>query len=340
MEVNVIDAYTMSAVKCRPHVVILGAGASCATIPNGDRLGKKIPVMKGFLNAFDLEYLIDGVTLHTRSDNIEDIYSELSERPECADKVKSIEEAIVRVMSSFEIPEEPTVYDYLILSLREKDLIATFNWDPLLLQAYYRVRNITSNLPMLCVLHGNVACGHSTCEHKKVGFRNSICSVCGQPFVSVPLLYPIQHKDYATDWWIKGQWDMVVRYMEEAGALTIFGYSAPKSDIEAINLLKRGWGPPEKKSIQQTEFIDIKELGELEETWADFIFNGHCEGCKSFFESKLALYPRRTIEADIERFCCTNFISHRNSCFEDGMTFAQIREHLKPLLQNEQSVGE
>ena len=28
--------------KNRPHVVILGAGASCAAIPNGDKNGKRI----------------------------------------------------------------------------------------------------------------------------------------------------------------------------------------------------------------------------------------------------------------------------------------------------------
>lgn len=31
--------------KKRPHVVILGAGASCAAIPNGDKNGKKISAM-------------------------------------------------------------------------------------------------------------------------------------------------------------------------------------------------------------------------------------------------------------------------------------------------------
>lgn len=337
MNSNVIDMYKRSAADCRPHVVILGAGASCAAIPNGDKSGKKIPVMKGFLKALKLENLLDGVKLHTKSDNIEDIYSELAERPECTAAVQAIETAIVRIMSNFQIPDEPTIYDYLLLSLRKKDLIASFNWDPLLLQAYYRVIRITKRLPTLCFLHGNVACGYSTCEHKRVGRVNSFCPICHRPLTPVPLLYPVQHKDYATDWWIKEQWDIVARRMEEAGALTIFGYSAPKSDIEAINLLKKGWGPSKNKVMQQIEFIDLKEQGELEYTWRDFIFNDHCESVKSFFESKLALYPRRTIEADIECFYDANFISHENSCLKNGMTFEQILEHLKPLLRDEES---
>ena len=32
------------------------------------------------------------------------------------------------------LPDSPTLYDYLILSTM--DIIATFNWDPFLLQAY------------------------------------------------------------------------------------------------------------------------------------------------------------------------------------------------------------
>ena len=36
--------------KNRPHVVILGAGASCAAIPNGDKNGKRIAAMSGFID--------------------------------------------------------------------------------------------------------------------------------------------------------------------------------------------------------------------------------------------------------------------------------------------------
>ena len=36
--------------KNRPHVVILGAGASCAAIPNGDKNGKRISAMSGFID--------------------------------------------------------------------------------------------------------------------------------------------------------------------------------------------------------------------------------------------------------------------------------------------------
>ena len=38
--------------KSFPHVVILGAGASCACIPNGDKNGLKITAMNNFINKF------------------------------------------------------------------------------------------------------------------------------------------------------------------------------------------------------------------------------------------------------------------------------------------------
>ncbi|MHA1748548.1 MAG: hypothetical protein ACTSXN_02865 [Promethearchaeota archaeon] len=47
--------------------------------------------------------------------------------------------------------ESPTIYDYLILSLRKKDVIATFNWDPLLVQAAWKNRNFDlPNISLAC----------------------------------------------------------------------------------------------------------------------------------------------------------------------------------------------
>ena len=38
--------------------------------------------------------------------------------------------------SSLALPEHPSIYDYLVLGLRPKDVIATFNWDPFLMLAH------------------------------------------------------------------------------------------------------------------------------------------------------------------------------------------------------------
>lgn len=136
--------------KTRPHVVLLGAGASCAAIPNGDRNGKRISAMNGFIRKLNLTDVLSGLSLDTTSDNLEDIYMEIAEKAapgNAYDKVKDeLENRIYQYMSDYVIPDSPTVYDFLLLSLTSKDLIATFNWDPLLVQSYARVMRYTNNI--------------------------------------------------------------------------------------------------------------------------------------------------------------------------------------------------
>lgn len=58
--------------------------------------------------------------LKTQSNNIEAIYSELVENPKYIDVVTKIENGIVSHYQQMELPDSPTLYDYLILSLRKK----------------------------------------------------------------------------------------------------------------------------------------------------------------------------------------------------------------------------
>ncbi|KAF5065048.1 hypothetical protein DSECCO2_278030 [anaerobic digester metagenome] len=52
---DVLSAYEYeNYMKNKPHVVILGAGASCAAIPDGDRKGKRISAMSGFIEKLGL----------------------------------------------------------------------------------------------------------------------------------------------------------------------------------------------------------------------------------------------------------------------------------------------
>ncbi|WP_342533325.1 hypothetical protein MHB40_20370 [Lysinibacillus sp. FSL K6-0057] len=45
--------------KNRPYVVLLGAGASVAAIPNGDKNGMKTSVMKGFIGKLGMKEIIE-----------------------------------------------------------------------------------------------------------------------------------------------------------------------------------------------------------------------------------------------------------------------------------------
>ena len=102
--------------------------------------------MKGLIDKLNMSDVLGDITLQTKSDNLEDIYSELYSRSDCENIVHELENRIYRYFASLELPDTPTIYDFLVLSLTEKDVIATFNWDPLLLQAYVRCNRFTSNL--------------------------------------------------------------------------------------------------------------------------------------------------------------------------------------------------
>ncbi len=57
-------------VEMRAHTVILGAGATMAAIPNGDKNGRKSSVMNGMITKLGLDDLLKGVKLETKSKNI------------------------------------------------------------------------------------------------------------------------------------------------------------------------------------------------------------------------------------------------------------------------------
>ena len=239
------DLYNIEyGIKTRPHVVLLGAGASCATIPNGDKNGKKISAMSGFIDTLDLSDVLADISLKTSSDNLEEIYIELDERSiteaDCMNAKTELENRIREYMLEFKLPDTPTVYDFLLMSLTSKDIIATFNWDPLLVQARMRVSAYTDNLPQMVFLHGNVAVGY--CENDNVMGNAGYPCKCGEILKPTQLLFPIKKKDYASDTAIAKSWNALSNALEVAYMVTIFGYSAPRSDAEAIAMLKKSMG--------------------------------------------------------------------------------------------------
>ena len=65
----------------KPHVVILGAGASRACCPAGDKNGKQLPVMADFAKRIGLEELLSSWGIDPNQ-NFEDIFSGLYESGE------------------------------------------------------------------------------------------------------------------------------------------------------------------------------------------------------------------------------------------------------------------
>lgn len=289
----------------RPHVVLLGAGSTTATIPNGDKNGHPCSVMNGFVKNLSLEHILSKVKLLTKSDNIEDIYSELYARgKECQEVIEELENAIFSYFSELELPDEITILDKLILSLTSKDLIASFNWDPFLIQAYNRVGKITKDRPVLAFLHGNVATGFCPKCGRYGAIQRLTCDnpTCLSPLQKSHLLYPIKNKDYHLDTVIEKGWELTKNYLSRAKILTIFGYSAPISDVEAVSLLKNAL--LEYHSAQKYNLIEIIERpgfckSELSNSWRNIIESVNCDYRieDSFYKSHLSAMPRQTVQS-------------------------------------------
>ncbi|MEG1726111.1 MAG: hypothetical protein RR313_12025 [Anaerovoracaceae bacterium] len=322
--------------KNRPHVVILGAGASCAAIPNGDKFGKKISAMSGFIDKLGLSNIISKVKINTTSDNLEDIYMEIDERsenePKCKEVKIELEEIIREYMKNYQLPDDPTIYDFLVMSLTSKDLIATFNWDPFLVQALGRAMHYTKNIPQVAFLHGNVAVGF--CEKDNIVGNVGMPCNCGELLAPMKLLFPIKKKDYSSDVAISKSWKTLNNALKQAYMVTIFGYSAPKSDEEAVAMMKNAWGSIDDRKLEEIELIDIRNEDDVINSWSEFIHTHHYSFHNSFFNSTLAKCPRRSCEATFDRLMNCIWLDGRKG-FEENMSFPTIDRLTYSLIDEE-----
>lgn len=230
-----------------------------------------------YLGKLGLTDLLSKVDIHTKSDNLEDIYMELYERSDqdvdYACVKEELECVIRKYMSEFCLPDAPTIYDFLVMSLTSKDFIATFNWDPFLVQAIGRAQKYINNIPQVCFSHGNVAVGF--CENDNLMGNVGMTCKCGKTLRPMKLLFPVKKKDYNSNIAISKSWKELSNALEVAYMVTILGYSAPKSDVEAVSMIKKAWGPVSKRNLEEIEIIDIRNEDEVINSWNRFIHTHH-----------------------------------------------------------------
>jgi len=284
----------------RPHLVILGAGASRQAFPLGDARSHKLPTMPELVETLALDSLLSSGPVPFRGRNFEDVYSDLADRADCTELVQKLDETVRQYFGDLELPNEPTLYDYMLLSLRPKDGLATFNWDPLLFMSALRLADRV-DLPYLVFLHGNVALGYCDQDRQK-GHVSGRCTKCGKRYKTSRLLYPVRQKNYQDDVSISREWRDIEKALKSAYALTIFGYSAPVTDVEAKRLMTQAWGKPGQKGLEQIEIIDIVSEDELRNRWSEFILEHHYEVTKDYYSSRIAKHPRRSCEAIWSQF--------------------------------------
>ena len=289
------DLDLQSNINHSPHVVIIGAGASKAAFPQGDANGKLVPLMMELVDYIGLRPLLLSDGIQTDGTDFEILYDRLATSGKYKTLVTEIENRVYDYFSQLKLPDSVTLYDKLVLGLREKDLIASFNWDPFLAQAWER-NSRSVKLPKIVFLHGNVSIGICR-KHRTKNFVGSQCSTCGNEMEPTPLLYPVSMKNYNSDPFISGEWNTLQLFLQQAYLLTIFGYAAPITDIEARDLLLNAWRENRSFELADVEIIDIKPPHELSSTWNQFFCREHYGFCRDFNNSDICMHPRRSCEA-------------------------------------------
>lgn len=275
------------------HVVLLGAGASLAAFPDGDAKGLRLPLMDDLIGTLGLAPLLRANGVTDEKNNFEALYSRLCADPALVHLRAKLERRIYGYFSELSLPDAPTLYDQLLLSLRAKDAVLTFNWDPFLYDAW--VRNRDFGPPPIYFLHGNVRVRHCA-EHTERWGDILRCPVCGKATFPSPLLYPVAEKDYESDSFIKMHWNAATTLLKRAFTVTVFGYRAPESDRTAVDMLHSAYMALSNREVGHFEVIVRPESKGVEETWRRFVPTHHLQVRRSFEESWMGRYPRRTCE--------------------------------------------
>lgn len=313
-----------------PHVVILGAGASRAAFPNGDAKGRRLPVMADLADCLDLRPTMKTAGFADNAD-FESIYDELATSNRNPPLKADIESRVRSYFAAMELPETPTLYDYLLLSLRDKDYIATFNWDPFLAKAFIRNRGAWS-LPRILFLHGNVEIGLCATDRTK-GFIGHNCDKCGAPLQPTKLLYPVRQKNYNADPFIAAEWKELEAALTDGYMLTIFGYGAPATDVEAVDLLLRGWGQNPTFELAEVQIVDIRPSNDLKKTWERFLCRTHYGTTANLWDTWLMRHPRRSGEALAMATLQNN--PFRENRFPTLKSLSQLHAWIAPLVLEE-----
>jgi len=280
-----------------PHVVLLGAGASIAACPRGDRNGLTLPSLQNLEDVTGLGPLLARIEKEEGhlGDGFEAKYSKLAALPKYDDERCQIEAAIHDYFARLRLPTEVTPYDLLILGLRDKDSIFTFNWDPFLLQAYTRSGGIAKS-PSIHFLHGCVDVAF--CAKCKVKSNAGIpCPRCAGPMEPSQLLFPVTEKNYQSDPVIADEWAALRLALDDAYFVTIFGYSAPVTDVAAREIMVKAFSASSAREFSEVEIIDIRPRETIEESWKDFFFSHHYAIFDSFQHSQIVRHYRRSCDA-------------------------------------------
>jgi hypothetical protein len=113
-----------------------------------------LPVMADLIDVVGLRPLLDKHGIQGRIDDFEATYNDIVQSGNSR-LAAEIERCVYGYFSNLRLPDTATAYDYLLLTLRPKDLVATFNWDPQLAQAFRRHEGKIA-LPQLVICRNSI----------------------------------------------------------------------------------------------------------------------------------------------------------------------------------------
>ena len=314
-----------------PHVVIVGAGASIAACKT-DKNGREVPLLKNIHNILRLTDELEKYNFsNEQMGDFEKLFSDIYGRDEYKDLQEKLEFEVCNYFSDLKIPDEPTLYDYLVLSLTEKDAIISFNWDPFLMQAYRRNIDV-GNLPELIFPHGNSGVG--LCNDCKVkGYAGCLCPNCFKALEQMPLLYPTGKKDYNSKSIIKNEWKRAKDVLSRAAGITVYGYSAPVTDVEAVELMKSAISISQMKDIAPFTIINLPENeNEQRRKWSEFYDVKMVLYCNEFKQSLLWRNPRVSLETLFDAILQGQPRSTQKS-FKEFSKLRELQDYVKTITE-------
>lgn len=306
------------------HLVILGAGSTIATIPNGDKNGEESYTLANLLKDKTFTSFLEKVQGNFSTNDVEDLCKQLykEDRP----LYYEFESLVRKKYARLELPEEFTILDRLVLSLTPNDAIVSFNWDDLVIQAYQRMSDYVPEemLPILAFPHGNA----QTVYNNKHYTSKRIVTSPG--WFDSPLNMPVDEIDYKSDVFINSQWHILDFYMRNAQMITFFGYRGPDSDEQDLKHLDELFAKNEicdKIEIidkDQESAVEVAKRLERFKMQPNWLYP-----CADFWHSTIAKYPRRTLSV-LDNW---NY-SVRTSAKEESL--AEFLKHIGPLIEEEQ----
>ncbi len=306
------------------HLVILGAGSTIATIPNGDKNGEESYTLANLLKDKTFTSFLEKVQRNFSTNDVEDLCKQLykEDRP----LYYEFESLVRKKYARLELPEEFTILDRLVLSLTSNDAIVSFNWDDLVIQAYQRMSDYVPEemLPILAFPHGNA----QTVYNNKHYTSKRIVTSPG--WFDSPLNMPVDEIDYKSDVFINSQWHILDFFMRNAQMITFFGYRGPDSDEQDLKHLDELFAKNEicdKIEIidkDQESAVEVAKRLERFKMQPNWLYP-----CADFWHSTIAKYPRRTLSV-LDNW---NY-SVRTSAKEESL--AEFLKHIGPLIEEEQ----